>query len=75
MRDDGLTDSEGLVMDHLVSVYECYRAIGADELSHPDDLRKVVSAIHDIQDILACRIARRMFPNGWATINKPKGTK
>jgi len=75
MRKNGLNEEEGKVMDDAISCYENYRKIGNDKYSHPDDLREFVDAIHKIQSLLMSRIVRRLYPNGWTTINKTKGEK
>jgi hypothetical protein len=63
-RADGLTDDEGIVLDHLVSAYE---AFGRLEPQHPDEEAEFRGGIHRCQDLLAVRIARRAFPEGWPT--------
>ena len=41
------------------------------EQTHPSDISEVVDAIHRIQDIIACRIARRVVPDVFVTYNNP----
>jgi hypothetical protein len=62
-RDDGLTDTEGEVMDALCEAYNAYLEL--DE-QHPADHHEFEAAIHRLQDLLAVRIARRSYPEGWA---------
>lgn len=62
MRPDGLTKKEGKVLDHLVKAYE---AFGRLPEQHPSDKSEFVDAIHRLQDLLAVRIARREYPDGW----------
>lgn len=60
----GLTDSEQKVMDALVLAFNEFAKI---ERQHPDEMRDFTDAIHRAQDLLAVRIARREFPDGWPT--------
>lgn len=60
----GLNPSEQDCMDGLVAAYN---AFCKTERQHPDEMRDVVDAIHRIQDILAVRVARRLYPEGWPT--------
>ena len=75
MRKNGLNEEEENVMVDVLSCYENYRKISNDKYSHPDDLREFIDAIHKIQSLLMSRIVRRLYPNGWTTINKTKGEK
>ena len=60
----GLTMDEKGVMDSLM---ECYGRFLKLEREHPTELRDFVDAVHRIQDLLAVRIVRRVFPEGWST--------
>lgn len=62
LRVDGLTESEGRVMDALVEAFNEFSKL---ERQHPDELRNFVDGIHRCQDVLAVRIARREYPQGW----------
>ena len=62
MRDDGLTNEEGDVMDYLVGAYTAYDGL---EVEHPSDPGEFVQAIHRAQDLLAVRVVRRAYPDGW----------
>lgn len=64
MRGDGLTEPEGEVMDFLFDAVEAY---GQLEIQHPDEPREFVAAIHRLQDLLAVRVCRRLYPEGWVT--------
>ena len=64
MRDDGLTKKEGRVMDALEEAWNGYAELKAQ---HPQDQGEFLAAIHRAQDLLALRICRRDYPNGWAT--------
>lgn len=63
LRDDGLTDAEGEVMDALCEAWEAFAGLPVE---HPSEQDEFVAGVHRLQDILACRIARREFPAGWA---------
>lgn len=62
MRPDGLTEDEGLVADLL---FEANCAMAELPVQHEDDMKEFEQAIHVQQGILALRIARRAFPEGW----------
>ena len=64
MRDDGLTDEEGEVMDALCDAVEAYAEL---EVQHPNEPDEFIAAIHRLQDQLAARVCRRLYPNGWPT--------
>lgn len=59
---DGLTEEEGVVMDALC---DAANAFGKLPSQHPDEARDFCDAIHRAQDLLAVRIARRLYPKGW----------
>lgn len=67
-RDDGLTDAEGIVADALV---DAANAFGALPKQHPDEGRDFCDAVHRLQDLLAMRIARRVYPKGWPDKSAP----
>jgi hypothetical protein len=68
-RADGLTITEGRVMDALVQAVAAF----ADLVStHPSEHRDFVDGIHRCQDVLALRIVRREFPEGWPTYANKK---
>jgi hypothetical protein len=69
-RDDGLTAEEGAVMDALVNAVN---AFGALPRSHPSDLDEFCDGIHRCQAILALRIARRHYPEGWVMVEDDRG--
>lgn len=62
VRIDGLTEAEGKVLDALV---EAVVAFGQLESQHPDETPDFVDGIHRCQYLLAMRVARRAFPEGW----------
>jgi len=61
-RKDGLTDAEGRVADALANAANAYFAL---EIQHPDEPQDFANVIHRGQDMLAMRIARRHYPEGW----------
>jgi hypothetical protein len=64
LRDDGLTDEEGELMDCLCDAVDAFEAL---ERQHPQEADEFYAAIHRLQDLLSVRAMRRIFPNGWAT--------
>lgn len=65
-RPDGLTEDEGIVMDNLVAAWNAFVEL---PLQHPSERRTFGALISRCQDLLAARIARRNFPDGWPTYN------
>lgn len=63
-REDGLTEAEGEVMDALC---EAVAAFDQLEAQHPSEALDFYGAIHRAQDLLAVRIARRHYPEGWVS--------
>lgn len=61
-RDDGLTEDEGEVMDALCEAVACWDQL---EEQHPSETAEFYGVIHRAQDLLAVRIARRLYPEGW----------
>lgn len=61
-RDDGLTEGEGEVMDHLTAAVGSWASLPRE---HPNELPDFVEAIHRCQALLAVRVARRHHPRGW----------
>lgn len=61
-RPDGLDDLEGRVMDHLVAAVNAY---GELPPGHPSEPHEFACAVHHLQDLLAARAMRRLFPEGW----------
>lgn len=64
-RRDGLTEDEGAVMDALCDAANAFGELAGQ---HPDEARDFCDAIHRAQDLLAVRICRRHYPNGWPII-------
>lgn len=62
IRDDGLTDAEGQVMDDLLSSWDKYCKLPQQ---HPDEIDEFIVALHALQNLLTIRIARRCYPKGW----------
>jgi hypothetical protein len=70
VRDDGLTDHEGAVMDFLSGAVDVYEDL---EEQHPQERDEFYAAIHRLQDLLACRAMRRLYPKGWVNDAAPLG--
>jgi hypothetical protein len=51
-------------MDALTDAVEAYSEL---EQQHPDEPADFIAAIHRLQDLLAVRLARRLYPDGWVT--------
>lgn len=68
-RNDGLTDAEGVVADALCDAASAFAALPKQ---HPDESRDFCDAIHRLQDLLAMRIARRVYPKGWPDRSIPR---
>lgn len=64
LRSDGLTDAEGDVMDALIEATAAFDALPSE---HPDEATEFYAAIHRLQDLLAVRAMRRIYPEGWVT--------
>src|SRR5665213_926575 len=61
-RDDGLTDAEGIVGDHVCAAVNAFAKLPCE---HPSELRDFCDAVHCLQGLLTTRIARRHYPKGW----------
>lgn len=51
-------------MDNLIAAFNKFSMLNRQ---HPDEMRDFVDGIHKCQDILAVRIVRRVYPEGWPT--------
>ena len=58
-----LTDEEKKVLFHLCQAWNVFKRL---EMAHPDDHREFSFGIHNLQNILAFRVARRVDPEFWA---------
>ena len=67
IKTSGLTGEEQQVMDHLVGAYNGFRQL---ESQHPDEMTDFLSSIHRVQDLLAVRAMRRLYPESWPTHHK-----
>ena len=65
MRGDGLTEEEGVAADALVAAWNAFAQLERD---HPDELSDFRDAIHRAQYVIAARIARRHYPDGWPKV-------
>lgn len=69
MRDEidpvsGWTLAEKRCHDALMRAYQEFIDLPRQ---HPDEMRDFVDPLHRLQDLLAVRIVRRVFPQGWPT--------
>jgi hypothetical protein len=62
MRNDGLTEQEGKVMDALVEAWNQYVKL---EKQHPMDKEEFCDGIHKCQHALIIRVLRRDYPEGY----------
>ena len=62
--DSGLDDLEHEASERLIDFWKAYMALPEQ---HPDERFQLNVAVHSIQELLAMRIARRMYPNYWPT--------
>ena len=62
VRDDGLTDAEGEVMDSLCEAWLYFKEL---PIQHPSDQDEFLAGLHRLQDLLAARVCRRLYPDGW----------
>jgi hypothetical protein len=49
-------------MDTLIAAWNAFVKLPRQ---HPQELAEFVAGIHRCQDLLAVRVCRRMFPEGW----------
>jgi hypothetical protein len=62
LESSGLTGSEQNVMDDLIDAFYAYLELPVEHEDEPGEFR---FHIHMLQGLLACRIVRREFPEGW----------
>ena len=58
----GLTQDEQVVMDNIIETYNAFCKL---DRQHPNEGIDFTDAVHKMQSILALRIARRTYPEGW----------
>lgn len=58
----GFTFAEKRCNDALMLAYQEFIDLPRQ---HPDEMRDFVDPLHRLQDLLAVRIARRLYPQGW----------
>lgn len=61
---NGLDPLEQECMDGLMAAYDAWLRM---ERQHPDEIRDFVDPLHRLQDLLAVRVVRNIFPKGWPT--------
>ena len=65
----GLTLKEQEVSDHLVNAWVKFAKL---EKQHPDDINDFKDSIHRLQELMAMRVVRRAYPEGWPTYKEDK---
>ncbi len=67
---DGINPKTGFTQDenecHLY-LQKAYARFLNMPRQHPDEMRDFVDSFHRLQDLLAVRIVRRLYPDGWPT--------
>jgi len=58
----GFTEDEEKCMQYLMDAYGVFIEM---ERQHPDEMRDFVDAIHSLQNLLAVRVIRRVYPKYW----------
>lgn len=51
-------------MDSLLDAFNHFLNL---EIQHPNDTAEFIEYLHNIQRLIAVRIARRAYPTGWPT--------
>jgi len=62
LDEHGLTADEAFVMDSLVEAYGVYTELPVQHSDEPAEFRY---HIHMLQGLLATRVCRRTYPQGW----------
>ena len=60
----GLDAAEQSILEHLVKAWKAFATLPAQR---PDDIREFRDGISRLQDLLATRICRRLYPDGWGS--------
>jgi hypothetical protein len=60
----GLNELEKECMNGLMQAFKAWLKM---ERQHPDEMRDFIDPLHRMQDLLAVRVVRRIFPDGWPT--------
>lgn len=68
-QETGLTFDEQLCMNALVKAQRIFSSL---PINHHSDLSEFVLSLHRLQDLLAVRVVRRLYPIGWTTVYKEK---
>lgn len=69
MCDDNIEEIEGAILDKTAEIWNMFITL---EQTHPSDIDDMTNAIHNIQKIIAIRIARRVKQDKFVTINTNK---
>lgn len=65
----GLGIEEAKCMSNLI---DCWNTFIAMERTHPDELNDFKEGIHKLESILALRVVRRLYPEGWFSLKNNK---
>lgn len=60
----GLLPDEQVVNEHIYKAVQAYVALPVQHPSEPTDF---TNAVHILQQLLALRVVRRAYPDGWPT--------
>jgi hypothetical protein len=64
---NGLTDDEKICLHYLVMAWNSFIAM---DINYSDDVDEFRMAIHDLQKVVALRVARRVNPDVWNSKSK-----
>lgn len=64
--------NEDIILEKTAEIWSMFIAL---DQTHPSDINDLAEAIHDIQKIIAVRIARRVRSDVFVTIRKEDTTK
>ena len=67
MQNSGLTSEEEYISDLIVEAFNCFVKL---EQTHPDEKNDFKNAVHQLQQLLVMRMARRDCPDYWPSYNK-----
>ena len=69
INSQGFTEQEQVVHGYLMSSYTAFLNLDQE---HFNELPEFVYSIHRLQDLLALRVLRRCYPDGWPTYQLDK---
>lgn len=68
-KETGLIEDEQKVMNNLVEAMAEYAKLPR---THPTEMDEFVISLHRLQELLAIRVARRKYPEGWYAGQYPR---